>query len=176
MLLGESFALGLLALLLLHLHLLLEVLLPPPLLLGLLLRLKRTLLVLVLFEHCRLLAEHVGVRRGRGRRRRWRLCCCRRCWPFRQLRCLPVVQQVRWVRTELGNVDEPREVLEIRAFKVKLAQIVVLRVVPRPQRLEGVYIPRTTVHRAEHRCDEAVDIVRFLDEWDKRRDTALVVH
>jgi len=64
LLLGEPLALGLLALFLLRLDLLLE---PPPLLLGLLLRLESALLVLVLLEHRGLLTDHRCARRRRRR-------------------------------------------------------------------------------------------------------------
>ena len=60
---------------------------------------------------------------------------------------------------ELRDIDEPHEVLEIRAPKVELAQVVVLPVVPRLQWLEGIPITHPMVHRMEHQCYELVDIV-----------------
>lgn len=142
--------------------------------LGLTLRDERGLLPLVLLES---LALGLDVDAGAGRRgagRRGLLLLLRR-WTPRQVGLVVRVDQRRRLLRELGHVDQTRQVPQVAALVVKLAQRKVLVVVSLLERVEGVHRLCPAVHGAEHADDEAVDTVRLFHLRDERRDAALVV-
>lgn len=94
--------------------------------------------------------------------------------------------------TQLWYVDQPGEVLEVRALVVELPETVVLRVITLPERLkrllivgsytlsenaqiDGITGSQTSIHRPQHARNEAVDAIALFDKRDKCRYSALVV-
>ncbi len=134
-------------------------------------RFEGSLLVFVSFEQTCLLVD-LGLGRTRigcgsfG-------CRCRARWKVRSF--FWQLEEVRRVVVEFGNVDEGCEELEVGAFVVELAEVVVLRVVSFAQWLESITGIGASVHGAEHRGKELVDTVALLDKGAQEPRCGIVV-
>lgn len=95
---------------------------------------------------------------------------------------------------KLGDIDQTREIAQVRALVVKFDQSVVLRIVSFAKRLQSIVITSnwgksvskelrrrkfvlilTRVEGAKHACNEFIYAIALMDEGHKSRDSAFVV-
>ena len=95
--------------------------------------------------------------------------------------------------TELGHVDKSSKVFEVRAFIIEFSKVVMLVYVSLTQWLQSLHVISsyqsmmstndwqepglefTSIHCPQHARDEFINAPTLFDEWNKGRDSAIVV-